>query len=96
MYKSKSEKVPYRLIFLEGTYIEPCEYKGLRGFNVSYDSEYFKSKSFFHKQDNEVQRWITVMRQEAQYFDIGSKYEKLKQIGQGKFSIVYLVRNKET
>jgi serine/threonine protein kinase len=40
----------------------------------------------------QAERWIRAVKEHAQYFDISKRYEKIKQIGAGKFSTVHLVR----
>ena len=38
IYKSKKDRVPYRAIFLIGTFIEPKEEEGLKGFTITLES----------------------------------------------------------
>jgi hypothetical protein len=37
------------VIYLNGLYIEPYFTKGVKGFRIFHDSEYFKEKMLYHK-----------------------------------------------
>ena len=79
IFKSKGDNIPYKLIFLLGTYIEPTTDKnGIKGFDISHDSSYFRRKSLFCKSEQELAEWIPALRIEAEYNDIAKKYEKIK------------------
>lgn len=70
--------------------------KGLKGFRLFHECEYFKEKILLSKSPQEADKWIAAIREEAQYYDFNQKYEKLNMIGKGKFSQVYLCKNRET
>lgn len=38
------------VIFLNGIYVDPLMEKGFKGFHLSHESEYFKTRTYLHKQ----------------------------------------------
>ena len=72
--------------------MEPLFLKGYKGFRIFHSSEYFKEKKFFHKESSEAEKWIKAVKEHAQYYDVTKKYERIRMLGKGKFSTVYLCR----
>lgn len=53
------------VIYLNGLYIEPLFHKGMKGFRIYHDSEYFKEKKFFHGESEVAEKWIRAIREHA-------------------------------
>ncbi len=83
------------VIYLNGLYVEPLFLEGKKGFRIYHDSEYFKEKQYVHAEPDVAEKWIRAVKQHASFYDIPKRYEKIRQIGQGKFSTVHLVRSIE-
>lgn len=83
------------VVYLNGLYIEPLFHKGMKGFRVYHDSEYFRERRFFHPDNEVAERWLRAVQEHAQYFDMSKRYERIRQLGKGKFSTVYLCRAQE-
>jgi hypothetical protein len=62
---------------LNGLYVEPYFVKGIKGFKIYHDSDYFKEKQYFNKDGAIADTWINAVKNEANFFDITRKYEKL-------------------
>ena len=67
-------------------------HKGAKGFSVFHDSEYFKEKKYFNKDSELADKWIRLVKEQAQYYDVTKRYETIRTLGKGKFSSVYLCR----
>lgn len=65
----------------------------MKGFRIFHDSEYFQEKRFFSKDKDIADKWINAIKKHAQNFDITKKYERMQQLGKGKFSTVYFARS---
>jgi hypothetical protein len=87
--------MPADVIYLNGLYVEPLFLEGMKGFRIYHDSEYFKEKQFVLSEPDQHEKWIRAVKQHAAFYDIPKRYEKIRQIGQGKFSTVHLVRSVE-
>ena len=70
--------------------------KGFKGFTLEHESENFKEKTYFHKNPLETEYWVKELKEEAECRDFNQVYQRLNEIGKGKFSTVYNVRNRET
>ena len=81
------------VIYLNGLYIEPYFMKGLKGFKIYHDCDYFKERMYYHKDMKSADKWTDAIRAEAEYYDVTKKYEKMTTLGKGKFSTVYLCRS---
>lgn len=44
-------KLNYHLdvIYLNGLYVEPLFYNGVKGVRIYHDSEYFKERTYYHR-----------------------------------------------
>jgi len=80
---------------LHGLYVEPYFTKGIMGVRIFHDSDYFKEKTYFHKDQKCMDKWINAIKHEAAYHDVTKKYDKLRVLGKGKFSTVFLCRSHE-
>ena len=59
---------------------------------IFHDSEYFKEKTYFSKDNELADKWIKAIKEQADYYDVSKRYERIKMLGKGKFSTVYLCR----
>lgn len=84
------------VIFLNGLYVESYFMKGLKGFKLFHDCDYFKERMYFHKDVKNADKWTEAVREQSDYIDVTKKYEKMHTLGKGKFSTVYLCRSQET
>lgn len=84
------------MIYLNGLYVEPYFTKGVKGFRIYHDSDYFKSRMFYHKDSKMADKWIQYVKHQASYFDVSKRYERLHMLGKGKFSTVYLCRSQDS
>lgn len=66
------------VIYLNGLYVEPYFTKGIKGFRIFHDSEYFKEKVFYHKDQKLIDIWINKVKLQAAYYDINKKYQKMQ------------------
>lgn len=89
-FKTKASLTPKDVIFLNGLYIEPLAYKGMKGFRIFHDSEYFREKKYFHPDNSVAEKWIRAILEHAAYFDVKTKYQIGRLLGKGKFSNVYM------
>ena len=62
------------IIYLHGVYIDPYFTKGIKGFRIYHDCDYFKERCFYHKDQKLIDVWIAKMRLQARYFDVNKKY----------------------
>lgn len=67
----------------------------MKGFRVYHDSEYFRERKYFHPDSQTAENWIRAIREHAQYFDVAKRYERIRMLGKGKFSTVYLCRTQD-
>ena len=81
------------MTYLNGLYIEPYFHKGVKGFRIYHDSDYFTEKKYFHKDNEVAEKWIRAIKEHAQFFDVNKRYERIRLLGKGKFSNVYLCRS---
>lgn len=58
------------VIYLNGLYIDPLFHNGVKGVRIYHDSEYFKEKTYFHRQNDIIEKWTKNLRLHAQFFDI--------------------------
>jgi hypothetical protein len=70
--------------------------KGFKGLTLYHESEYFKERTFFHKNNKEADSWLLALKSEAKYYDFNKKYDRGPMLGKGKFSIVYRCKHRET
>jgi serine/threonine protein kinase len=64
----------------------------MKGFRIYHDSEYFREKRYFHPDNAVADKWIKAIQEHAFYFDVTKRYERIRTLGKGKFSTVYLSR----
>ena len=112
IYKSNSDALPYRLIFLLGMQIED-ELNIYRGKNdKSINHQLFglhifkKNESaqgaqeqvfqFYHRNNNIIQEWIYQLKLASRSFTFDSQYNYGRKLGSGKFSTVFQCRKKNT
>ena len=88
--------IQIEVIFINGLYVVPTMIKGFRGFSLTHESDYFKEREFFHKTFADADQWVKALQDEADYHDFNKIYQRMGEIGKGKFSTVYNVRNRET
>lgn len=62
---------------------------------IYHDSEYFKERTYYHRSNDTIEKWLKQLRLHAQFFDISKKYERLNMLGRGKFSTVYLCQSQD-
>jgi len=55
--KSSYQSLFIDAIYLHGLYVGTFFHKGIHGFKVYHDSEYFKEKAFFHRDEKEAKKW---------------------------------------
>lgn len=67
----------------------------MKGFRLYHHSEYFREKRFFHPDSSIAEKWIRAVQDHAHFFDVTKKYERIRMLGKGKFSTVYLCRSLE-
>lgn len=78
------------MIYLDGLYVEQYWWKGVKGFRLTHDSDYFKPRTYYNKKNEEIDKWTNCVRNAARCFDIQRKYQQLNELGKGKFSTVFL------
>lgn len=42
---------------MHGLYVSTFFHKGVHGFKIYHDSEYFREKTFFHKDEKKAKKW---------------------------------------
>jgi hypothetical protein len=47
---------------LNGLYVETYFNKGIKGFRVFHDSDYFHEKAYYHKDDTVAEKWINAVK----------------------------------
>jgi serine/threonine protein kinase len=78
-------------VYLNGLYAEPSQYvKGLKGIKIYHDCDYFKERHLYHKDARYMDKWLNAIQHEAEYIDVTKKYQKIQELGKGKFSTVHL------
>lgn len=75
--------------------MEALFHKGVKGFRLFHDSEYFKERRFFHTDNMMAEKWTRAVMEHAACYDVTKKYERLNMLGKGKFSTVYLCHSQE-
>jgi len=83
------------VIYLNGLYVEPHFHKGIKGFRIFHDSQYFIEKHFYHTNNDVADKWMRAIMEHAACYDVTKKYERLNMLGKGKFSTVYLCHPQE-
>ena len=83
------------MIYLNGLYVEPMFYEGIKGVRLFHDSEYFREKQYVSKDNEQSERWLRSLKEHAQYFDVNKRYDRIRMLGKGKFSTVYLCRTQD-
>lgn len=84
------------VIYLNGLYIDSYFTKGIKGFRIFHNSDYFKEKVLYHKDAKYLDKWIEEVKSQAFYYEVNKRYEKISTLGKGKFSTVYLCRSQES
>lgn len=87
------------IIFLKGLYFEKVVDKNkMYGFTLYHDSDSFRRRMLFHKDEAVVDQWIQRLRYHCQFFDIKEFYDhkEMPKLGGGKFSEVVRVTNRRT
>lgn len=93
MFLSKKHRNPRRVYFLRGAYVEPKDSLGLRVF---HEHKEFSSIELFADSEALRDQWLRKLQRAAGYFSFEKKYERLNQIGRGKFSNVFKCRSRKS
>lgn len=89
--------IPYvDIIFLKGLYFEKIlDKNNLYGFTLYHDTEGFRKRLLFCKNEENADEWIQRLRFHCQYHEMGQFYnlKDVVKLGGGKFSEVFRVVN---
>lgn len=99
LYPSPAAALASKVVFLEGCFIEPLsEFSQGKnhGFSITHQYEGFKPMSFWTSSKKESDTWVMKLQGAAKARRLEDFYEILERIGSGKFSDVYLAKERIT
>ena len=91
--------MPSNVIFLRGTFInqiKPDKGTKCHGFCIYHESKSLRSRVLYHKNHEVIEDWVRLMKLESGNINFDEKYIRGPKLGNGKFSVVYQCKNKET
>jgi calcium/calmodulin-dependent protein kinase I len=96
IFRSQDARAPNEVVFLEGCFVEQQlidQQPGYYGFELIQPAAHTEKKSkvkvLYATSPDERQLWVTALRRGAQTYSIREFYHIGKEIGIGRFSVVY-------
>lgn len=85
------------IIFLKGLYFEKIkDANGIFGFSLYHDTDNFRKRMLFHKDEKTIDQWLLKLKYHCQFFDMKEFYIQSQRLGGGKFSDVFEAANRKT
>ena len=68
IYDTDSSRQPKHIVFLRGLFFTKCREKNLVGIHLFSDSNNFKERWMYHKDEKEIEVWMQYLSQQCQFF----------------------------
>lgn len=92
IYHNREDRIAYDIIPLKGLFVNQIKLEGrdgMYGLNIYHCKKTVKARRFYHSNHEFVQDWVRLIKQQANNVSFDSIYQRGRQLGSGKFSVVY-------
>ena len=79
--KNQNVSIPFEsnplnldIVFLRGLYFQKCKEKNMTGIHLFSDTNNFKERWMYHKDEREIEVWMQYLSQQCQYYQASEIY----------------------